>query len=569
MSNSNLHFQFIDQAAAQRYTQVGAWSDHILYDYLAAHADAHPDREAIVDPPNTQTLFNLDAERLTWQELRVRVEVIAHELLAQGIGHGDVVIVQLGNSWIAVACLFAITKLGAVVSPLSLQSRVAELDHALDALEPTAYIGGTFFRGFNHANYFRQSFPNFAGEIIEVEDLINASAQERGHKETLQGNPVSADDIATICWTSGTEGKPKAVPRTHNNWRASALGVSDGFGMGDKPERIMLPFPLINTAAIGGVTMPWLNNGGTLVLHHPFDIDIFCRQIVDERVSATLASPPVLQAMLSSDIIRQANKALNLRAVGCGSAAPSIPLLQHYEEQLGISIINMFGANEGTLLCSDRTLIPDAERRSNHFPRVGYSHVTWPNRAANWLQSKLIDPVTGEEVDGDDSAGVLAVKGPSIFPGYYYRGQFNRSCFTADGFYITGDLFQIAKDDEGPRLLKVIGRQKELVIRGGYNISPLEVDLALADLPGAREFATAGISDPVYGERLCLYVVNEPGAKISLQDVQTHLSRQGLAKTKWPERLVSVTELPRNALNKVVRSRLKDAALADDVCDDG
>lgn len=559
MISPNDHRQFIDSTDATRYRETGAWSDHILYDMLGAHALANPHREAIVDPPNTQSLFGVDPQRLSWHTLKEAVDRLSIDLRQRGIGRGDIVITQLGNTWATVACFFAITRLGGIISPLSLQSRRSEIAHAVTLLKPRAFLALEQFSDFNPINYFQNCFPEFSGLVLPLNEVLTSLASGQA-SNTLPLSAVQhwaeADDIATICWTSGTEGLPKAVPRSHNNWRASAIGVSDGFLMTQAPERIMLPFPLINTAAIGGVTMPWLYNGGTLVLHHPFNIDVFAKQIIEEEITTTLASPTALKAMLASPTIRTAGNRLALRAVGCGSAAPSAALLNHYEEVLGIHIHNMFGANEGTLLCCDRSLVPDAERRATHFPRVGYSGEKWPNRAANWLKSKLIDPDSNQEITQTGTPGILAVKGPSLFPGYYTGKGIDRKAFTEDGFYLTGDLFEIDSDQKGPRLLKVIGRKKEIVIRGGFNISPLEVDSALAELPGVVELATAGVPDDQYGERLCLYVVLAPNKELSLKDVQAHLSEVGLAKTKWPERLVVVESLSRNALHKVVRSAL-------------
>lgn len=555
------HREYIDSTDARRYRESGAWSDDILYDLLAAHAAAHPDREALVDPPNTLALFGTSPQRLTWQALQQNIDGLTLVLHQMGIRRGDIVITQLGNTWSTVACFFALTRLGAIMSPLSLQSRKTELEHAIDLLRPRAFLAVDSHGSFAPIEYFQSVLPQFNGLILSVGEILNRVQQNGANVHAYLKSIedwATADDIATICWTSGTEGKPKAVPRSHNNWRASAIGVSDGFLMTQAPERIMLPFPLINTAAIGGVTMPWLYNGGTLILHHPFDSDIFAQQIIDEQVTTTLASPTALSALLASRAVHAARDRLALRAVGCGSAAPSEALLTHYEQVLGIHIHNMFGANEGTLLCCDRTLVPDAKRRASHFPRVGYSEHQWPNRAANWLKSRIIDTETGAEITEPGVPGMLAVKGPSLFAGYFTPNGFDRSAFTSDGFYLTGDIFQIDSDDIGPRLLKVIGRKKEIVIRGGFNISPLEVDSALADLEGIEELATAGITDKTYGERLCLYAVLKPGHSLSLSDMQTHLTQVGLAKSKWPEKLVVVSKLSRNTLNKVVRSALQD-----------
>ena len=549
----------VSDADSDLYRKQGAWGEQILYDFLATHANQNPQREALVEPPNKKSFLGAKPRRFTWAELSDVVDQLTRILSDAGLGRGDIVIVQLPNTWENVAALFAITRLGAIMSPLSLQSRALELNHAIATLEPKLYLCSQGYHNHNHFTYFANNAVGFEGQAVAIEDLtpqINTQQRVNPQKFFDLQQQAHANDIATLCWTSGTEGRPKAVPRTHNNWRASAIGVSDGFGMDNQAERILLPFPLINTAAIGGVIMPWLYNGGTLVLHQPFDIDILSRQIVEERVSVTLASPTVLLALLKSNFIKEAKAELCLRAVGCGSAAPSAALLSHYEDQLGISIINMFGANEGTLLCSDRQLVPNAQARATVFPRVGYSDVVWPNRAANWLQSKLLDPETGVEITTTEKVGVLAVKGPSIFPGYFNQGHLDRSTFTEDGFFQTGDLFEICSDEQGARLLKVIGRKKELVIRGGYNISPLEVDSALAELPGVVELATAGIPDATYGERLCLYLVPEPGVQITLSSVHDFLRAQGLAKTKWPEQLVMVDILPRNALNKVLRRQL-------------
>lgn len=218
----------------------------------------------------------------------------------------------------------------------------------------------------------------------------------------------------------------------------------------------------------------------------------------------------------------------------------------------------MFGANEGTLLCSDKTLISDPNDRATLFPRVGMSEVIWPNSAANWLSSRLLDVETGEEITSPGRTGMLLVKGPSIFPGYFGNGVLDRSSFTGDGFFKTGDLFQITQRHGKPHYLKVVGRQKELVIRGGYNISPLEVDAALAEFPDVVELACGGIFDVHFGERLCLYVVLRENITTSLSGVCSFLEAKGLAKTKWPEKIVVIETLPRNALNKVVRAELQN-----------
>ena len=555
------HACHIDAEDANGYRTSGAWLDITLHDYLTKNAALHPHREALIEPPNKEDYLGVAPRRFSWCELMAAVSALSRLLQRLGVGHGDVVMVQLPNTWQSVAILFAVTRLGGTVSPISSQSREAELAYAIACLQPVMYVCSRNLKGVDHAKYFEDHLPAFNGRLLAIEDLTDLT-EPTGVVDLADGGSVatrhSADDIATICWTSGTEGSPKAVPRTHNNWNASAIGVSEGFGMGVEPEQILLSFPLINTAAIGGVIMPWLYNGGTLVLHQPFDIHVLAEQLISEKITVMLAAPTVLQAMLRSTAIQRVDQALRLRAVGCGSAAPNPSLLTHYEQDLGISIINMFGANEGTLLCSDKTLIPDPNDRATLFPRVGFSEVTWSNRAANWLSSRLMDMETQEEITRPGRTGMLAVKGPSIFPGYISNGTLDRSAFTEDGFFKTGDLFQITNRHGKPHYLQVVGRQKELVIRGGYNISPLEVDSALAELPGVVELACAGVLDSELGERLCVYVVLQENTTTSLSQVRSFLEAKGLAKTKWPEKIVAIETLPRNALNKIVRAELEN-----------
>ncbi len=485
------HACYIDTEDANRYRSCGAWLDVTLYDYLTKNAALYPQREALIEPPNKEDYQGVSPRRLNWCELLAAVNALSRLLQRLGVGHGDVVMVQLPNTWESVAILFAVTRLGGIVSPISSQSRQAELAHAIACLHPVVYVCSRNLKGTDYAAYFEDHLPSFEGTVLAIEDLPDLT-EPGGSPDLATGAPVkerpSADDIATICWTSGTEGSPKAVPRTHNNWNASAIGVSEGFGMGTEPEQILLPFPLINTAAIGGVTMPWLYNGGTLVLHQPFELDVLVEQLISEKITVMLAAPTALQAILRSPALKQAGKALRLRAVGCGSAAPSPSLLTHYEQRLNISIINMFGANEGTLLCSDKTLISDPNDRATLFPRVGLSEVIWPNSAANWLSSRLLDVETGEEITSPGRTGMLLVKGPSIFPGYFSNGALDRSSFTGDGFFKTGDI----ADPCVPLLDEILrNRPPTLIVVGGDRTQAVILLCPVEKHHGDTSFVTA------------------------------------------------------------------------------
>lgn len=544
------------------YREVGAWDDVTIYEYLRRQAEKSPDRTAVVDPPNRSVFGNDEPARLNYRDLMTRVDSLAGVLEGQGVVAGDVVMVQLPNVWELAACYFAVARIGAALSPIAMQYRAHELDNAQMLTDAKVLITTTNFKGMDHASYVLERMPGRFDALLVLEKDAPKGTESlqilsEGWSKLPDNEPgeVDADSLLTVCWTSGTEGQPKGVPRSHNTTLVSGIAVSDGYGI-TEPEVLMVPFPLINTAAVGGILMPWLICGGTLVLHHPFDVKVFLQQLQDERVTIATAAPALLSTMLDTPDLRAQLEQCSLRKLGTGSAPPSPRMLREYQENLGIDVINMFGSNEGLLLCSDSELMPDPEQRARYFPRVGLPNVTWNNRGANWMSAKLVDPETKEQVENPGQIGELAFKGPTLFPGYYRNGKFDNASIDEDGYFFTGDLFEIVADEQGPRFLKVVGRQKEIIIRGGFNISPAELDRALDELPEIVEVACSGVPDARLGERVAAYVVLAEGAELSLATVKEYLERVGFTHIKWPERLVQLEALPRNALNKVVRSAL-------------
>ena len=228
------------------YTTAGAWSDQTLYQYLSSHAERTPNATALVDPPNREAFVPGGPERLTWHELLGRVDSLAAALSKQGVAADDVVLVQLPNVWELVATYLAIARIGAIISPIAIQYRARELENAIALTAAKAYISTAYFKQFDHAAYFLERFPAFAGKVFVVEEQAPAGAQSlralsrqfaTPEADELAPHSVDANSLFAVCWTSGTEGMPKGVPRTHNNWRASGLSVSDGFAISE-PETL-------------------------------------------------------------------------------------------------------------------------------------------------------------------------------------------------------------------------------------------------------------------------------------------------------------------------------------------
>ena len=320
------------------------------------------------------------------------------------------------------------------------------------------------------------------------------------------------------------------------------------------------PFPLVNIGSIGGLVMPWLWRRCTLVLHHPFDLTVFLAQIASERVNYTIAPPAILTAILKSPALRAAADLSSVRAIGSGSAPLSAWMIEGFQSDYGIQICNYFGSNEGASLYSSPVETPDPADRAHYFPRFGADGVDWESPAAQMIRTRLVDLADGRDITGPGRPGELRIDGAMVFSGYFRSPALNEAAFDDRGYFRTGDLFEIAGD--GSRFYRFVGRCKEIIIRGGMNISPAEIDDLLAAHPDLREAAVVGVPDEALGERVCLAACPAEGRNPELADICAWLRAKDVAVFKLPERMVVLDALPRSAMNKVLRNDLRVQVLA-------
>jgi acyl-CoA synthetase (AMP-forming)/AMP-acid ligase II len=244
-----------------------------------------------------------------------------------------------------------------------------------------------------------------------------------------------------------------------------------------------------------------------------------------------------------------------MRAIGSGSAPLPPSMVRGWQERHGIAIINFFGSNEGISLLSAPAEFPDPDLRAQFFPRYGAPGVTWTSRAAEWTSVRLVDLATGAEITEAGRPGELRIKGPMVFAGYL-PGTALTQPFDEQGYLRTGDVFELAGPDN--RFLHHVDRAKDLVIRGGMNIAPAEVEGLLVSHPAVAEVAVVGYPDPVLGEKVCAVVAPAPGTdRAALPDaLLEHLRGQNIASYKLPERFEFVDALPRNPVGKVLKREL-------------
>jgi acyl-CoA synthetase (AMP-forming)/AMP-acid ligase II len=552
------------------YTSRGWWSDETVQQLFADRMAERGDALAIADPPNKPELVDLPDRRLSWTELDREVDRLAAVLLDNGVGEGDVLAVQLPNIVELAVAYLAAWRVRAIVSPMPVQYRQHEIVELGNIGRIKAFLTADRVLKRSVAEDVVALAPqvpslrtvlHFGPSTVEGAVRIPAGEVDTsGVEPYVEAHPVDPNDCITICWTSGTESRPKGVPRAHYEWLVMSWDTVYSPDL-TSDSRLLNPFPMVNMAGINGMFLPWLRVGCLLVQHQPFDLGHFIAQIEGERISYTVAPPALLALLLQREELLAGRDISSLRQIGSGSAPLQEWMVRGWHERHGISIINYFGSNEGIALMTDVKLMTDPAQRAAFFPRYG-SGVEWTFPAAARTTVKLVDEL-GTEITAPGVAGELRLKGPSLFAGYVAAddpAESPASPFDDEGFLKTGDMFVI--DGPNGEYLRYVDRAKDLVIRGGMNIGPAELETLIASHAGIAEVAVVGYPDEVLGEKVCAVVVPKPGTTITLKDVVDHLTAQQIASYKLPERIEVRAELPRNPVGKILKRQLRQELLA-------
>jgi len=542
-------------ASAERireWTENGAWGRKTLIDYFKENVVRAPDLVCLADPPNKEALTELKPEKLTYRELDRAVDAVAEALIARGIGKDDIVMVQLPNGWELAMLYLAVARAGALISPMPMQWRQSELEYVAGLTEARAFITIEEFGGFNHRELgekLRAKFPSLKDLITLTEIRGMARGPVTGK---LARVAIDADDIFTLCWSSGTEAEPKGCPLSHNNWIYQAKFCYETAPI--KPgDNLITAGPLVNMASVGTVYIEWLIGGGKLCLHHPFDGSTFIMQLMAEEIHYTLLVPAIVNALLKHPKVDQFNLS-RMRAITIGAAPPSLWSVQDLKRRWGIEFANIWGQNEGTANVAGPYDIPDLEMRLDHFPQYGKPGSKWGSPLRKHLSLKVIDPVTKKEITKVGEVGELWFRGPNVIPGYFKRQDLTKKSFDEEGFFNTGDLFQIKDND----CIGFFDRTKDIIIRGGFNISAQEVENMLLGHPKILDVAVIAMPDEMVGERVCVYAVPKAGETPDLEEIRSFMKEKGIAAYKMPERLEVAAAIPRNPVGKILKKVLRE-----------
>jgi acyl-CoA synthetase (AMP-forming)/AMP-acid ligase II len=545
------------------YTSRGWWGNETIDDRFRSNVARFGDKVALVDPPDRAAFTGGDVNRLTYTELDAAVTALAANMLRMGIRKGDVVVYQLPNIAETAIILLACARIGVVVSPLLVQFDANEIKQIVEKLKPKLFLSVSRFKARDLAGsarpYCEASNCKVAALDSEGEDILKPKPGDAELVSSyLDSAGITANDVVTVCWTSGTEGRPKGVPRSHNNWFFTGRSMTGATQL-ETGDVLLNIRPMVNMAAIGGSFMSWLFCAGKLVLHHPLTIPLALKQIREERVQISYLPPAFFVSLLGDAELQKQADLSSVRVLGTGSAAVPTWVIRKMESQYDLQIINFFGANEGTSLFARREEIPDPEYRARLFPRFGRQEFDWPNaKYATQSESRIVDLETETEISEPNRAGELRIKNPGVFEGYYDEPEMSAKSFDKQGFYKTGDLFEIAGDGDLSRFYRFVGRSKDIIVRGGLKISPSELDDLISQYDGIQEAAFFGYPDDRLGEKVGVAVVPKPGVEIELGDVTKFLKEKQVAIFKWPEKIVRMDQLPRNAMLKVQRNVLTE-----------
>ncbi|EEW6068345.1 medium-chain fatty-acid--CoA ligase [Escherichia coli] len=518
------------------YRQQGLWGDASLADYWQQTARAMPDKIAVVDNHGAS---------YTYSALDHTASCLANWMLAKGIESGDRIAFQLPG-WCEFTVIYlACLKIGAVSVPLLPSWREAELVWVLNKCQAKMFFAPTLFKQTRPVDLIlplQNQLPQLQ-QIVGVDKLAPATSSLSLSQIIADNTPLTTaitthgDELAAVLFTSGTEGLPKGVMLTHNNILASERAYCARLNL-TWQDVFMMPAPLGHaTGFLHGVTAPFLI-GARSVLLDIFTPDACLALLEQQRCTCMLGATPFVYDLLNL-LEKQPADLSALRFFLCGGT--TIPKKVAREcQQRGIKLLSVYGSTES----SPHAVVNLDDPLSRFMHTDGY--------AAAGVEIKVVDDARKTLPPGCE--GEEASRGPNVFMGYFDEPELTARALDEEGWYYSGDLCRM--DEAG--YIKITGRKKDIIVRGGENISSREVEDILLQHPKIHDACVVAMPDERLGERSCAYVVlKAPHHSLSLEEVVAFFSRKRVAKYKYPEHIVVIEKLPRTASGKIQKFLLR------------
>ncbi len=516
----------------QKYTQSGQWRNQTLVDRFQMVLAKIPDKTAVVDRDH----------RLTFRDVEKLSNNLAASFLKLGISRGEVVSFQLPNWYQSVIVYMALTKIGAVINPVILIYREREVGFILNQVESKVMIIPDAFRGFSYVEMIEKMKPDlpslkhiiFLGEhgkpgMIALESLMKGD----GSPPPLPR--VDPNEVKLLLYTSGTTAQPKGVQHTHNTLICDAFTDSRFYGHTEEGV-IFMPSPVTHiTGCALALEWPFVL-GCTVVLLDLWNPEKALELMEKERCTLTVGATPFLQHMLDSPAMKKHR--VSPFTFVCGGAYIPPELIKRAWKEAGWRAVRVYGSTEAPTITLG---IPQEGTLEKAAETDGLVH--------NY-EIKIVDYNKRPLPSGED--GEIAVKGPKIFVGYR-DPSLNEDSFDSEGWFYTGDLGRLSPDG----YLQITGRKKDIIIRGGENISVKEIEDLLHLHPHIETASAVAMPDVRLGEKVCAYVKLKKEKSLTFDELINFLVEHRLSKQKLPERLEVIEDFPLTASGKIKKNELR------------
>ena len=471
-----------------------------------------------------------EGRRWTYADMLAWSGKIAAAIIALGVKPGDRVAVQVEKSAEVLMLYLACIRCGAVYLPLNTAYTLAELEYFISDAEPRLFVADP-----KAADSIRDIASRHETLVETLDERGSGSliALAAGQSPDFSDAARSADDLAAILYTSGTTGRSKGAMLTHENLLSNAITLKDYWRF-TADDRLIHALPIFHTHGLFVATNVILASGASMFLLPKFDPDTVVALM--RRATVMMGVPTFYVRLMQHESLNRGTTA-DMRLFISGSAPLLADTHRAFQERTGHAILERYGMTETNMNTSNPY---DGARIAGTvgFPLPG-------------VALRITQPDTGATL-GADETGMIEVKGPNVFKGYWRMPEKTKSEFREDGFFITGDLGKI--DQQG--YVHIVGRSKDLVISGGYNIYPKEVESEIDQLSGVIESAVIGVPHPDLGEGVTAIVVRKRDAAVDEETIRNAL-RARLARYKQPKQIVFVEDLPRNAMGKVQKNVLR------------
>jgi fatty-acyl-CoA synthase len=464
----------------------------------------------------------IQAQRLwTYEQLHESCQGTAHALVNFNIQAGDVVALLAYNCVEFICTLVACDTLGAIFMPLNWRLAGPELAAQLQDAQAKVLLHD------EACQLLAQATLKLCGDHLETKSLAQLAVTKSAANITaLPDQPYDPNKALLLVYTSGTTGKPKGALHSCSQLIANARASWDAHDL-TPSDRVLTALPLFHVGGLCIQTLPALLVGACVYLHTRFDANAFLQTIEREKITVALLVPPVMQSLIHSAAWLSTDIS-SVKIMMAGSSIVPTALLKQFHQR-GIPVGQVYGATE----TGPVTVVL---KREHVYSRVGYCG--WPAKS---VQVKLLDAIEG--------IGELAVKGPNVMIGYKDSPPLANT--DKNGWHATGDLAQMESDG----CIRIVGRARDLIISGGENIHPVQIEQELMQIPGIAECCVIGVPDPHWGEVVIAALVSQ-GTRHSDEQLNQILAKQ-IARFKLPRRYVWLSELPKSALGKVLKDELK------------